>query len=94
MFWVSALSSFSLGFPMGEPLRRLCVYLLEGMTLKCNTQRTLFLFMIFRSSSEGGGFFGGGWYHSIPITLVGTTLHLPFFRYVRDYVLSASTLFE
>ena len=50
-----------------------CVCRIHGMTLKCNTQRAV---------SFGRLFWGlGDTYNSIPITLLGTTLHLIFFRY-------------
>lgn len=50
------VDSFSEGFPMGEPLRRLCVPFF-GTTLKCNTQRAHLLrfALSLRPARVGGG---------------------------------------
>ena len=60
---------------MGESLRRSCVRCLSRrrMTLECNTQHTVSLFSFWERRD---------WYHSIPIILVGMTLHFFFFRSV------------
>lgn len=54
------------------------------MTLECNTQHTVSLFFSLGKR--------GDWYHSIPIILVGMTLHFFFFRSV--YLFSPFVLGE